>query len=141
MNNIFRLVVIFIFAIISMGNSTYALSPNDAIARQKKAIQGIYLIDKSTSMGDADMIHQYGRYIIYGDTTTEYSWDDLRKTWVVEFSLPYKLIYRANADYMTGYNIVINHPDGYTLQICTGDVNEDGKMDLWMSDSIFYTKQ
>lgn len=123
---------------------TVALSANaqtSALERQKKAIQGTYLVSLSGFPNAQEVVYEYARYVIYGNTFTEYSWDELRKVWVVEYSVPYKLVYRRNADYMTGYNIVINHPDGYVMRMCTGDVNGDGKMDLWSSDSLFYTKQ
>ena len=123
---------------------TVALSADaqtSALERQKKAIQGTYLVSLSGFPNAPEVVYEYAKYVINGNTFTEYSWDELRKVWVVEYSVPYKLVYRRNADYMTGYNIVINHPDGYVLRMCTGDINKDGNMDLWSSDSLFYTKQ
>lgn len=91
--------------------------------------------------GGIDMVHQYGKYVIQGDNISSYSWDEKKKAWIKDFTVPFKLIYYYNADYMTGYNIVYQSPYGYEVRMCTGDVNGDGKMDLWSSDSLFHTKQ
>lgn len=107
----------------------------------KEALQGTYLADVRAMAGGLDQIHQYGMYVIKGDDIINYSWDNKKKSWVKNFSAPYQLIYYNDNDYMTGYNIVYQSPYGYEVKMCTGDVNGDGKMDIWSSDSIFHTKQ
>lgn len=118
-----------------------AVSASNPSSARKQAIQGTYLADVSSMMGGIDEVHQYGKYVIKGEIITSYSWNKKQKSWVKVFSAPYRLVYFRNADYMTGYNIVFQSPYGYEVRMCTGDVNGDGKMDLWNSDSIFYTKQ
>ena len=86
------------------------------------------------------MARQYGKYVITEETISSYSWDDQKKTWVKNYTTPYKLIYNASDDYMNGYNLVYN-AYGSEMKMCTGDVNNDGKMDIWCSDSMFHTKQ
>ena len=111
------------------------------IEKQKQALQGTYLafVEQLPSMSANDvreMQRQYGKYIIDGDIIKEYSWDDGKKDWKLESESTYKLKYIPNKYYMTGYNILFS---GSAL--CSGDCNSDGKLDLWMSDSIFRTKQ
>lgn len=108
---------------------------------RKQALQGTYLANVTSMLGGIDEIHQYGKYVIKDDTITSYSWDEGKKTWVRDFTVPYQLIYYYSDDYMAGYNIVYRSPYGYEVRMCTGDINDDGKMDIWSSDSIFHTKQ
>lgn len=108
---------------------------------RKQAIQGTYLADVSSMGGGIDMARQYGKYVIKDDSISSYSWDEKKKIWVKVFTVPFQLIYYYNEGYMTGYNIVYQSPYGYEVRMCTGDVNDDGKMDIWSSDSLFHTKQ
>lgn len=114
---------------------------NETAAQRKQKIQGSYIASSHATMGDADMIHQYGRYIIKGDEITKCSWSSTRNAWVKDYSAPYKLEYYYDNDYMGGYNIVFKDKYGDQVRICTGDTDGDGRMDLWMTDGFFYTKQ
>ncbi|MBD5239831.1 MAG: hypothetical protein HDS64_08750 [Bacteroidales bacterium] len=109
--------------------------------RRKQALQGTYLVAPGGFVISPDDVYRYGKYVISGNTVSEYNWDADSKTWKLNFKAPFKLIYRRNADYMTGYNIVYKNAQGHEMQMCTGDVNDDGIMDLWCSDSLYYTKQ
>lgn len=130
-----------LIAVMALSAALSATAQTDAATRQKRAIQGSYLVDTSSFLNDPRVVYEYAKYMIQGDIFTEYQWSEPRKMWVKVYSVPYKLVYRSNADYMTGYNIVFNHPDGYVMRMCTGDINGDGKMDLWSSDSLFHTKE
>lgn len=129
-----------LFFIMSTSAVLAADVQTDAAAGQKEAIQGTYLVDTGAFLNDSSVVYKYPKYKISGNMFTEYAWNESQKAWDMVYSIPYKLVYCADADYMTGYNIVINHPDGYVMRLCTGDVNGDGIMDLWCSDSLFYTK-
>lgn len=52
--------------------ASFAQSSAIAMEKRMREIQGTYLIEQSVPMGNADMVNQYGRYIIYGDTFTIY---------------------------------------------------------------------
>lgn len=121
--------------------SAFAQNSSNQYARIKQAIQGTYLADVSAMGGDTAMARQYGKYVIKGDIITSYSWDETKRAWVKDFSVPFKLEYYYNDDYMTGYNIVYTSPYSGEVRMCTGDLNYDGKMDIWSSNSIFHTKQ
>ncbi|MBD5372122.1 MAG: hypothetical protein HDR75_02070 [Bacteroides sp.] len=112
--------------------ATAFVSPDE----QKQAILGTYLVDVSSMFGGIDDIYQYGKYVVNDDTIRPYSWDDRKKIWVKNLTVPYQLIYQYSDDYMTGYNIVFKNPSGYEVHICTGDVNDDGKIDIWSSDLV-----
>lgn len=109
--------------------------------QRRQALQGTYLADVRAMGGDNVMARQSGKYVIQGDKISSYSWDAKKKAWLKNYTVPYKLVYYYNAGYMTGYNIVYNEPGVGEVRMCTGDVNGDKKMDIWFSDSIFYTKQ
>lgn len=80
---------------------------------------------------------EYGRYTISGDTLTSYSWAG--RKWVKDFSVIFKIMYYPENDYMGGYNIIYTDPySDIQVRIATGDVNGNGILDLWMSDSIYY---
>lgn len=111
------------------------------IAEQKKQLEGTYLADVSNMMGDKQMQRQFGMYKISGDTISKYSWDDDKGKWVEDYSTVYTLKYIPNNYYMTGYNLIFKEPGVGTVKLCSGDVNGDKVMDLWMSDGFFHTKQ
>lgn len=121
--------------------TTTPTKSNETVAQRKQKIQGSYVMCRSVTMGNPDMIHQYGRYIIKGDEITRCSWSEVRKGWVKDYSAPYKLIYYYDDDYMTGYNVVYTDKYGNQERLCTGDTDGDGRMDLWMTDGFYYTKQ
>lgn len=122
-----------------MAFPAYAQTSN-AAAKRKQALQGVYTADVS-SMGPGVDARDYGKYVIKGDNISFYRWNQRRKTWDLEHTAPFRLVYYKNNYYMTGYNIVFRNQYGDEEKICTGDTNRDGKMDLWQSDSMFYTKQ
>lgn len=119
--------------LVGLCGMTLNAQTNAKLAQRQKAIQGTYMM---TFMPDT---REYGKYVITADKITRYNWDDARRGWVVEYSAPYKLVYRSKAGYMTGYNIVVKGQYG-TEYFCTGDTDGDGKMDIWQSDSFYYTK-
>lgn len=136
----------FIFAGLMMGLATglSAQANENPSAKHKQAIQGVYLADVRSMLGDVEMKRSYGRYAIKGDSISFYKWNGQRKAWVGQFTRPYQLVYYYGDDYMSGYNIVFRKPTAIgdnEVRLCTGDVNGDGIMDLWCSDSLFYTKQ
>lgn len=104
-------------------------------------LQGSYLIDASSMAADLDMVHNYGKYVISGTTLTQYLWDRNSNSWVSNFSSEFQLFKFQEDDYMTGYNLIYTDQYGNECRMCSGDVNGDGVMDLWQSDSAFWTKQ
>lgn len=104
-------------------------------------LQGSYLIDASSMAADLDMVHNYGKYVISGTTLTQYLWDRNSNSWVSNFSSEFQLFKFQEGDYMTGYNLIYTDQYGNECRMCSGDVNGDGVMDLWQSDSVFWTKQ
>lgn len=104
-------------------------------------LQGSYLIDASSMAADLDMVHNYGKYVISGTTLTQYLWDENSNSWVSNFSSEFQLFKFQEGDYMTGYNLIYTDQYGNECRMCSGDVNGDGVMDLWQSDSVFWTKQ
>lgn len=104
-------------------------------------LQGSYLIDRVSSAADLDMIHNYGKYVISGNTITKYEWNESSKSWRKDFSSEFQLFKFQEDGYMTGYNLLYIDQYGNECRMCSGDLNEDGVMDLWHSDSIFWTKQ
>ena len=104
-------------------------------------LQGSYLIDASSMAADLDMVHNYGKYVISGTTLTQYLWDRNSNSWVSNFSSEFQLFKFQEDDYMTGYNLIYTDQYGNECRMCSGDVNGDGVMDLWQSDSVFWTKQ
>lgn len=104
-------------------------------------LQGSYLIDRVSTAADIDMVHNYGKYVISGTTLTQYLWDRNSNSWVSNFSSEFQLFKFQEDDYMTGYNLIYTDQYGNECRMCSGDVNGDGVMDLWQSDSVFWTKQ
>lgn len=104
-------------------------------------LQGSYLIDRVSTAADIDMVHNYGKYVISGNTLTQYLWDRNSNSWVSNFSSEFQLFKFQEDDYMTGYNLIYTDQYGNECRMCSGDVNGDGVMDLWQSDSVFWTKQ
>lgn len=104
-------------------------------------LQGSYLIDRVSTAADIDMVHNYGKYVISGTTLTQYLWDRNSNSWVSNFSSEFQLFKFQADDYMTGYNLIYTDQYGNECRMCSGDVNGDGVMDLWQSDSVFWTKQ
>ena len=104
-------------------------------------LQGSYLIDASSMAADLDMVHNYGKYVISGTTLTQYLWDRNSNSWVSNFSSEFQLFKFQEDDYMTGYNLIYTDQYGNECRMCSGDINGDGVMDLWQSDSVFWTKQ
>ena len=107
----------------------------------KKQLQGSYLIDRDATMADDEMVHTYGKYVISGNTISYYSWNENRGSWENEFSSEYQLFKFHEDGYMSGYNLIYIDLYGNECRMCSGDCNDDGKMDLWQSDSLFWTKQ
>lgn len=101
-------------------------------------LQGTYLIDVESSLAD---VHDYCKYVINGNTITQYSWNEGSTSWAREFSSEFQLFKFQEAGYMTGYNLIYTDQYGNECRMCSGDTNDDGKMDLWQSDSMFWTKQ
>lgn len=101
-------------------------------------LQGTYLIDVESSLAD---VHDYCKYVINGNTITQYSWNEGSSSWAREFSSEFQLFKFQEAGYMTGYNLIYTDQYGNECRMCSGDTNDDGKMDLWQSDSMFWTKQ
>lgn len=106
-----------------------------------KELQGVYLATSGGLPGNRDMIHQYGRYAIKGNVITKYSWDAQRKAWVARHRAKFRLVYCLDDDYMTGYNLVYTNDYGDEERMCSGDLDDDGKPDLWQSDSIYHSRQ
>lgn len=104
-------------------------------------LQGSYLIDRVSTAADIDMVHNYGKYVISGNTITKYEWSESSNSWTPEFSSEFQLFKFQEDGYMTGYNLIYTDQYGNECRMCSGDVNEDGVMDLWASDSMFWTKQ
>lgn len=104
-------------------------------------LQGSYLIDAASTMADLDMIHTYGKYVISGNTITKYEWNENSNSWQQEFKSDFQLFKFQEDGYMTGYNLLYHDQYGNENRMCSGDTNGDGKMDLWQSDSMFWTKQ
>lgn len=104
-------------------------------------LQGSYLIDRASTAADDEMVRNYGKYVISGNTLTKYSWDENSGTWTPDFSSEFQLFKFQEDGYMTGYNLLYTDQYGNECRMCSGDVNEDGVMDLWQSDSMFWTKQ
>lgn len=104
-------------------------------------LQGSYLIDATSTMADLDMIHNYGKFVISGNTLKQYDWDENSNSWKLGFQSDFQLFKFQESGYMTGYNLLYIDQDGNECRMCSGDLNEDGKMDLWQSGSIFWTKQ
>ena len=104
-------------------------------------LQGSYLIDRVSTAADIDMVHNYGKYVISGNTITKYEWSESSNSWTPEFSSEFQLFKFQEDGYMTGYNIIYIDQYGNECRMCSGDINGDGVMDLWQSDSIFWTKQ
>lgn len=101
-------------------------------------LQGTYIIDVESSLAD---VHDYCKYVINGNTITQYSWNEGSSSWAREFSSEFQLFKFQEAGYMTGYNLIYTDQYGNECRMCSGDTNDDGKMDLWQSDSMFWTKQ
>lgn len=101
-------------------------------------LQGTYLIDVESSLAD---VHDYCKYVINGNTIKQYSWNEGSTSWAREFSSEFQLFKFQEAGYMTGYNLIYTDQYGNECRMCSGDTNDDGKMDLWQSDSMFWTKQ
>lgn len=108
---------------------------------QLNKLQGSYLIDRVSTAADIDMVHNYGKYVISGNTITKYEWSESSNSWTPEFSSEFQLFKFQEDGYMTGYNLIYTDQYGNECRMCSGDVNEDGVMDLWASDSMFWTKQ
>lgn len=104
-------------------------------------LQGSYLIDRTSAAADIDMVHNYGKYVISGNTITKYEWNESSNSWTPEFRSEFQLFKFQEDGYMTGYNLIYVDQYGNECRMCSGDLNDDGKMDLWSSDSIFWTKQ
>lgn len=104
-------------------------------------LQGSYLIDRVSTAADIDMVHNYGKYVISGNTITKYEWNESSNSWTPEFRSEFQLFKFQEDGYMTGYNLIYIDQYGNECRMCSGDLNDDGKMDLWSSDSIFWTKQ
>lgn len=108
---------------------------------QLNKLQGSYLIDRVSTAADIDMVHNYGKYVISGNTITKYEWSESSNSWTPEFSSEFQLFKFQEDGYMTGYNLIYTDQYGNECRMCSGDVNEDGVMDLWASDSMFWTKR
>lgn len=104
-------------------------------------LQGSYLIDRVSTAADIDMVHNYGKYVISGNTITKYEWSESSNSWTPEFSSEFQLFKFQEDGYMTGYNLIYIDQYGNECRMCSGDINGDGVMDLWQSDSISWTKQ
>lgn len=104
-------------------------------------LQGSYLIDRVSTAADIDMVHNYGKYVISGNTITKYEWSESSNSWTPEFSSEFQLFKFQEDGYMTGYNLIYIDQYGNECRMCSGDINGDGVMDLWQSDSISLTKQ
>lgn len=104
-------------------------------------LQGSYLIDRVSTAADIDMVHNYGKYVISGNTITKYGWSESSNSWTPEFSSEFQLFKFQEDGYMTGYNLIYIDQYGNECRMCSGDINGDGVMDLWQSDSISWTKQ
>lgn len=104
-------------------------------------LQGSYLIDRVSTAADIYMVHNYGKYVISGNTITKYEWSESSNSWTPKFSSEFQLFKFQEGDYMTGYNLIYTDQYGNECRMCSGDVNGDGVMDLWQSDSVFWTKQ
>ncbi len=104
-------------------------------------LQGSYLIDRVSTAADIDMVHNYGKYVISGNTITKYEWNESSNSWTPEFRSEFQLFKFQEDGYMTGYNLIYVDQYGNECRMCSGDINGDGVMDLWQSDSISWTKQ
>lgn len=104
-------------------------------------LQGSYLIDRVSTAADIDMVHNYGKYVISGNTITKYEWSESSNSWTPEFSSEFQLFKFQEDGYMTGYNLIYIDQYGNECRLCSGDTDGDGKMDLWASDSMYWTKQ
>lgn len=104
-------------------------------------LQGSYLIDRVSTAADIDMVHNYGKYVISSNTITKYEWNESSNSWTPEFRSEFQLFKFQEDGYMTGYNLIYVDQYGNECRMCSGDINGDGVMDLWQSDSISWTKQ
>lgn len=108
---------------------------NSETVQRIKSLHGEYLANADAFLGDVEMARQYGKYFInFNDfTITYYSWDNNHDKWVQSYKTTYEV---------DGHNYLIyTNENGNKVTMYTGDLNEDGKMDIWLTDSIFWTKQ
>lgn len=108
---------------------------NSETVQRIKSLHGEYLANADAFLGDVEMARQYGKYFInFNDfTITYYSWDNNHDKWVQSYKTTYEV---------DGNNYLIyTNENGNKVTMYTGDLNEDGKMDIWLTDSIFWTKQ
>ena len=127
---------IFVIVLLMVLGCAQGYARANELAQLKKELPGTYLAATS-----ADMIHEYGKYVIDGDVISFYSWDQNRGCWSLRYSTPFIVVYVDGDDYMSGYNLVYTNEYGYEAHLCVGDVDEDGRLDLWMSDFMYHTKQ
>lgn len=108
---------------------------NSETVQRIKSLHGEYLANADAFLDDVEMARQYGKYFInFNDfTITYYSWDNNHDKWVQSYKTTYEV---------DGHNYLIyTNESGNKVTMYTGDLNEDGKMDIWLTDSIFWTKQ
>lgn len=99
-----------------------------------KSLHGEYLANADAFLGDVKTARQYGKYFInFNDfTITYYSWDNNHNKWVQS----YKTTYEVDCNYY----LIYTNEYGNEVTMYTGDANEDGRLDIWLTDSIFWTK-
>lgn len=117
-----------LFTNVSAQSHTKKESKDPTIEQQ---LQGIYGFDDNPKSI---------RYIILGKTISEYHWDNKTNTWKLEFTAPFYVEYYFDDYYMTGNNIKFADQYGEKHRICCGDINGDGRMDLWWSDGPYMSK-
>ncbi len=118
-------------------NETEEEKENEPWRIHLNKLQGTYLADET----DIEMVHTYGMYVISGNTLTQYDWDESSDSWKVVFSSEFQLFDFHDDGYMTGYNLLYTDENGNERRMCSGDLNDDGKMELWYTDSMFWTQQ
>lgn len=117
-------------------NETEEEKANEPWRIRLKELQGTYFRCDEQNHGQ-----DYGKIVISRNMITQYVWNENTNDWDIEFGSEFTLFTFHEDSYMDGYNLIYADQYRNDARMCSGDCNDDGRMDLWQSDSMYWTKQ